>query len=89
MPVKCVTCGLWYRSGNELDWHVREEHTRPTLQASSRSPKGTAAPADAADTAGPAASPDPSDPPGPADPAATATGGLLAWLRRRLRPPDA
>jgi hypothetical protein len=26
MPAKCVTCGLMFRTSNELDWHVREEH---------------------------------------------------------------
>jgi hypothetical protein len=26
MPVKCVTCGLMFRTSNDLDWHVREEH---------------------------------------------------------------
>jgi hypothetical protein len=28
MPEKCVTCGLLFRTTNELDWHIREEHTR-------------------------------------------------------------
>ena len=28
MSVKCVTCGLQFRTSNELDWHIREEHTR-------------------------------------------------------------
>jgi hypothetical protein len=27
MAEKCVTCGLVFRTSNELDWHVREEHT--------------------------------------------------------------
>jgi uncharacterized C2H2 Zn-finger protein len=26
MPLQCVTCGLLFRNGNELDWHVRQEH---------------------------------------------------------------
>jgi hypothetical protein len=26
MPVKCVSCGLMFRTRNDLDWHVREEH---------------------------------------------------------------
>ena len=26
MALKCVTCGLLFRSRNELDWHVRDEH---------------------------------------------------------------
>jgi hypothetical protein len=28
MPEKCVTCGLLFRTSNELDWHIREEHTQ-------------------------------------------------------------
>ena len=31
MALKCVTCGLMFRSRNELDWHVRDEHLRPPL----------------------------------------------------------
>jgi hypothetical protein len=30
MPEKCVTCGLVFRTGNELDWHIREEHMQRT-----------------------------------------------------------
>src|SRR6266566_4896962 len=30
MPEKCVTCGLVFRSSNELDWHVRDEHMQRT-----------------------------------------------------------
>jgi hypothetical protein len=30
MPEKCVTCGLAFRSSNELDWHIREEHMQRT-----------------------------------------------------------
>jgi hypothetical protein len=26
MPVKCVSCGLLFRTSNDLDWHIREEH---------------------------------------------------------------
>jgi hypothetical protein len=26
MPVRCLTCGLLFRTGNDLDWHIREEH---------------------------------------------------------------
>jgi hypothetical protein len=26
MAEKCVTCGLLFRTSNELDWHIREEH---------------------------------------------------------------
>jgi hypothetical protein len=35
MALKCVTCGLLFRSRNELDWHVRQEH----LQSGSRRPR--------------------------------------------------
>jgi hypothetical protein len=28
MSEKCVTCGLVFRTSNELDWHIREEHMR-------------------------------------------------------------
>ena len=31
MALKCVTCGLLFRSRNELDWHVRQEHLRQRL----------------------------------------------------------
>jgi hypothetical protein len=40
MALKCVTCGLLFRSRNELDWHVREEHLRPRLRRTGRSPRG-------------------------------------------------
>ncbi len=36
MPEKCVTCGLMFRTSNELDWHIREEH----LQRETRRAKG-------------------------------------------------
>jgi hypothetical protein len=44
MALKCVTCGLLFRSRNELDWHIRQEH----LQA---------APADQGQPTPPAATP--------------------------------
>jgi hypothetical protein len=31
MALQCVTCGLMFRSRNELDWHVRDEHLQPRL----------------------------------------------------------
>jgi hypothetical protein len=31
MALKCVTCGLLFRSRNELDWHVRQEHLQQRL----------------------------------------------------------
>lgn len=33
MPVQCPSCKLLFGTSNELDWHVREEHTRPSLPA--------------------------------------------------------
>jgi hypothetical protein len=29
MALKCVTCGLLFRSRSELEWHVRDEHVQP------------------------------------------------------------
>ena len=31
MALKCLTCGLLFRNGNELDWHVRQEHQKQPL----------------------------------------------------------
>jgi uncharacterized C2H2 Zn-finger protein len=31
MALKCVTCGLLFRSRNELDWHIRQEHLQQRL----------------------------------------------------------
>jgi hypothetical protein len=45
MPVKCVTCGLLYRTGSELDWHVREEHTSPTVRPKAPPAETAATPA--------------------------------------------
>jgi hypothetical protein len=28
MAEKCVNCGLVFRTSNELDWHIREEHMK-------------------------------------------------------------
>jgi hypothetical protein len=39
MPVKCVSCGLMFRTRNDLDWHVREEH----LERETPPAKGTPA----------------------------------------------
>ena len=47
MARKCVTCGLLFRSRNELDWHVRDEHLQ------SRPPPAEKEPTPA--TAGPTA----------------------------------
>jgi uncharacterized C2H2 Zn-finger protein len=42
MALKCVTCGLLFRSRNELDWHVRQEHLHkrvPPTKDSQRRPR--------------------------------------------------
>jgi hypothetical protein len=47
MALKCVTCGLLFRSRNELDWHVRDEHLEPRLAPTEEEPTpAAAAPAD-------------------------------------------
>ena len=91
MPVKCPSCNLMFGTRNELDWHVREEHTRSRLPARTP-PADDTTPADhtAPVTAG-AAPAGPEGPPLPADPseptpAGTTSGGRLGWLRRLLRP---
>ena len=43
MALKCVTCGLLFRSRNELDWHVREEHLQPRLPPAEEEPTPAAA----------------------------------------------
>jgi hypothetical protein len=43
MPVKCVSCGLLFRTSNDLDWHVREEHLKNKLPPAKDAP--VAAPA--------------------------------------------
>jgi hypothetical protein len=44
MPVKCVTCGLLFRTGNDLDWHIREEHLRKETPPAKRTPVAAPAP---------------------------------------------
>jgi uncharacterized C2H2 Zn-finger protein len=42
MALKCVTCGLLFRSRNELDWHIRQEHLQqrlPPTKDSQRRPR--------------------------------------------------
>jgi hypothetical protein len=89
MPVKCPSCNLMFGTRNELDWHVREEHTRSRLPARTPPADDVTTPADPAAPVtaragpdGPPLPPDPSEP----DPAGTAPGGPLGWLRRLLRP---
>ncbi len=43
MALKCVTCCPLFRSRNELDWHVREEHLRPRLSPAEAQPTPPAA----------------------------------------------
>ena len=44
MPVKCVTCGVLFRTGNDLDWHIREEHLRKETPPAKRTPVAAPAP---------------------------------------------
>jgi hypothetical protein len=43
MALKCVTCGLFFRNGNELDWHVHQEHLEPRLPPEGKQPAPPAA----------------------------------------------
>ena len=43
MALKCVTCGLLFRSRNELDWHIRDEHLQPRLLPAEEEPAPAAA----------------------------------------------
>jgi hypothetical protein len=46
MALKCVTCGLLFRSRNELDLHVRDEHLRARVPPAEKEPApATAEPA--------------------------------------------
>jgi hypothetical protein len=53
MPVKCVTCGLLFRTSNDLDWHIREEHLKsekpPAKGAAAAAPAPVVGGADQAD----------------------------------------
>jgi hypothetical protein len=44
MPVKCVSCGLLFRTSNDLDWHVREEHLRRETPPAKSAPVAAPAP---------------------------------------------
>ena len=46
MALKCVTCGLLFRSRNELDWHIRQEHLQQRLPPTKDSRRRRAAPQD-------------------------------------------
>jgi hypothetical protein len=43
MSLKCVTCGLLFRSRNELDWHIRQEHLQQRLPPTKGQPTPRAA----------------------------------------------
>ena len=91
MPVKCPSCNLLFGTRNELDWHIREEHTRSRLPARTP-PADEATPADGATPAGRTAparagpdgqplSSDPSDP----NPARMVSGSQWGRVRRLFR----
>jgi hypothetical protein len=92
MPVQCPSCKLLFGTSNELDWHVREEHTRPSLPVRTPPPDDITTPVGRTEpvTVGtaragrdsPPPAPDPSEP----SAASSAPSGPLAWLRRWLRP---
>jgi hypothetical protein len=44
MPAKCVTCGLLFRTSNDLDWHVREEHLQRETPPAKSAPVAAPAP---------------------------------------------
>jgi hypothetical protein len=85
MPVKCPSCNLMFGTRNELDWHVREEHTRSRLPAKTppaddTTPAGRTAPARAGPDGQPLSS-DPSDP----NPAGMVSGSQRGKVRRLFR----
>jgi hypothetical protein len=43
MPVKCVTGGLLFRTSNDLDWHIREEHLQRETPPAKDAPVAAAA----------------------------------------------
>jgi hypothetical protein len=44
MPVKCVTCGPLFRTSNDLDWHIREEHLQRATPPAKGAPVAAPAP---------------------------------------------
>jgi hypothetical protein len=44
MPAKCVTCGLLFRTSNDLDWHIREEHLQRATPPAKGAPVAAPAP---------------------------------------------
>jgi hypothetical protein len=88
MPVKCPSCNLMFGTRNELDWHIREEHTRSRLPARTSPADDGTIPADritpvTVEAAG-AGPPSPDQP--ELDTASTAPTGPLTWIRNMLRP---
>ena len=88
MPVKCVSCGLLFRTSNDLDWHVREEHLERETPPAKDTPAAPRAP-----VVGGANQAD--EPPPPTDgghqPGATAVEPPAGpWWRRLFgrRPPE-
>jgi hypothetical protein len=88
MPVQCVSCGLMFRTRNDLDWHVREEHLERKTPPAKATPAAPHAP-----VVGGANQAD--EPPPPTDgghqPAATAVEPPAGpWWRRLFgrRPPQ-
>jgi hypothetical protein len=87
MPVKWVTCGLLFRTSNDLDWHIREEHLQsatPPAKRARRGPRARGGGADQADGPPPRAD-------GGYEPDATAVEPpARPWWRRLFgpRPPE-
>jgi hypothetical protein len=88
MPVKCPSCNLLFGTRNELDWHVREEHTRSRLPPRTPPVGEVPAPTDRPTSAG-ADGPPLSLAPPESDTIRTAPRGPRAWLGRLLRRPGA
>jgi hypothetical protein len=44
MPLKCVTGGLLFRTSNDLDWHIREEHLQRETPPAKGAPVAAPAP---------------------------------------------
>jgi hypothetical protein len=89
MPVKCPSCNLMFGTRNELDWHVREEHTRSRLPARSQpaddaTPADRTAPVDVAARTGPDGQPLPPTPSAP-DSAEMVSGSQRGRVRRLFR----
>ena len=88
MPVKCVSCGLLFRTSNDLDWHVREEHLQREMPPAKGAP--VAAPAPVVGDTEQADRPPRAHGEREADPMAVETSARPAWWRRLFgrRPPE-